>query len=474
MKRLQWAVPRPFIAALVAVACLATLHGQAPASNAHRIAVFGSSVANGTGDELGQEGYTGRLRTLLQPRGWEVLNQSRGGDNTVTMAPRFAPEGAPAPNTRYLLPVNPHYVLLGLSLGNEGIANVKTKAEKDAIFKQFESGMKGFIDRSRENHIVPIVTSCYTRMDFSDVEYEYTRRMNLLIDSWDVPSVNFLGAVDDGTGKWAKGFWYDSLHPNASGHDELTTTFVPTLFDALEKGKPGPAMSKAAGFVRVSRGRSPITFAPGDTMHPFALVVRVRSQSEGVVAAVEGTTLNAKTETKKIARGGRGAVDIEETTLSPDRQFAAVVGVSSGVWIYRASDGKMISSTVPADANWHTVVVSHYTARGETLFFVDGQLAGRAVERLQPKRFFVGGPSQETPTTPASNQADLKDLMIYRSALNADEVAAMQKGMLLQASLEVYAPLADAHVEHGTKLENRAQSLSFATVEGAGLVHIDK
>jgi hypothetical protein len=246
------------------------------------------------------------------------------------------------------------------------------------------------------------------------------------------------------------------------------------LFDALEKGKPAPSISKAAGFVRVSRGRSPITFTPGDTMHPFALVMRVRSQSEGVVAAVEGTTLSAKTEMKKIERGGRGAVEIEETTLSPDRLFAAVVGVSSGVWIYRASDGKMISSTAPADANWHTVVVSHYTARGETLFFVDGQLAGRTAERLQPKRFFVGGPSQETPTTPASNQADLKDLMIYRSGLNADEVAAMQKGLLLPASLEVYAPLADARVERGAKLENRAQSLTFATVEGAGLVHIDK
>jgi lysophospholipase L1-like esterase len=467
-------LPRALFTALVAVVCLATLHGQAPASNLHRIAVFGSSVANGTGDELGKEGYTGRLRALLEPHGWEVLNQSRGGDNTVTMAPRFAPDGPPAPNTRYLLPVNPHYVLLGLSLGNEGIANVQTKEEKDAIFKRFETGMKGFIDRSRDNHIVPIVTSCYTRMDFTDVEYDYTRRMNLLIDSWDVPSVNFLGAVDDGTGKWAKGFWYDSLHPNASGHDELTTTFVPTLFDALEKGKPAPVMSTAAGFVRVAHGQAPITFTPGDTMHPFALVLRVRSQSEGVVAAIEGTTLNAKTEKKKIERGGRGAVEIEETTLAPDRLFAAVVGVSSGVWIYRAADGKMIASPVPADANWHTVVVSHYTARGETLFFVDGQLAGRAAERLQPRRFIVGGPSQETPTTPASKQADLKDLMIYRSALNADEVAAMRKGALLPASLEVYAPLTDGRLERGAKLENRAQSLSFPTVEGAGLMHLDR
>src|SRR6476660_9125399 len=123
---------RAFVAAFAAVALLVTLYGQSPASNlarrsenaeaaAHRIAVFGSSVANGTGDELGKEGYTGRLRALLAARGWEVLNQSRGGDNTKTMAPRFAPEGEPQPNVRYLLPVHPNYVLLGLSLGNEGI-----------------------------------------------------------------------------------------------------------------------------------------------------------------------------------------------------------------------------------------------------------------------------------------------------------------------------------------------------------------
>ena len=106
-------------------------------------------MANGTGDELAKEGYTGRLRELLAPRGWEVLNQSRGGDNTIRMAPRFAPAGAPEPNVRYLLPVNPAYVLLGLSLGNEGIRDAATRADKDAIFDQFAKGMRGFVDRSR-------------------------------------------------------------------------------------------------------------------------------------------------------------------------------------------------------------------------------------------------------------------------------------------------------------------------------------
>ena len=214
---------------VAAMAGLAVAHAQSGAAKPRRIAVFGSSVANGTGDEYAKEGYTGRLRELLAPRGWEVLNQSRGGDNTIRMAPRFAPENQPEPNVRYLLPVNPTYVLLGLSLGNEGIRNVATRAEKDAIFDQFAKGMRGFVDRSRQHGIVPVITLPYTRMDFTEVEYEYTRRMNLLLNSWDVPTVNFLGAVDDGTGKWARGFWFDSLHPNAAGHVEITRTFVPTL-----------------------------------------------------------------------------------------------------------------------------------------------------------------------------------------------------------------------------------------------------
>ena len=32
---------------------------------------------------------------MLAPKGWEVLNQSRGGDTTKLLATRWAPEGAP-------------------------------------------------------------------------------------------------------------------------------------------------------------------------------------------------------------------------------------------------------------------------------------------------------------------------------------------------------------------------------------------
>lgn len=542
------------------------LPGQTPVPQSRRIAIFGSSVASGTGDDTGREGYAGKWRELLAPRGWEVLNQSRGGDSTLTAAPRFAPVGEPQPNTKYLLPVNPAYVVIGLSLGNEGIKNQSDTAGRDRISTQFETGLLGFIQRSRENRIRPIIANCYTRQDFTDVEYAYVKRMNLLINSWDVPSINFLGAVDDGTGKWAKGFIHDALHPNLAGHAEMALTFVPSLFEALEKGKARPARPTATELAGIN-GNTTLSFVPSEKMHPFALGVSVRAQADGNIATLSGSTLTAETyylvatgaagarggspvtlraaqlaainmlearmpdasqavtnaraaltrsaltnasainqeaanmaaadlalalaradafaaiqsganrfSTAQLAPivtaagrggslqtfgrgGGAGGGVVEETALNPAGNFTAGISVRNNVWTYTSSNGTIIASNVRADGNWHNLVLSHYTARGETLFYVDGQLAGRTAERLEPKSFHLG-------EVTGAAAFRLRDVLLYRSALNADEVSALQAGTLLQSSLEIYAPLVDTIVAAGAPVENRAQSLS-AFIAGA-------
>jgi hypothetical protein len=70
---------RRTLLALVGLVTLVQISGvgQAARLHPHRIAVFGSSVANGRGDEFARDGYTGLLRALMARKGWEVLNQSR-------------------------------------------------------------------------------------------------------------------------------------------------------------------------------------------------------------------------------------------------------------------------------------------------------------------------------------------------------------------------------------------------------------
>ena len=455
--------------ALLAVAGLAqaVALGQAARLHPRRIAMFGSSVANGRGDEFARDGYTGLLRAMMASRGWEVLNQSRGGDSTKTLPPRFAPEGAPDPKIRYLTTVNPSYVLIGLSFGNEGLYEAKTKAEKDAVYEGYLTGIKAVVDRARQSNIVPVVMLCYTRGVYTAEDYEYVRRANLVQSTWDVPTVNVLGAIDDGAGHWALG--WDDKHPQASGHREMFYAFVPTLFEALEKGKAAPTRAASArGFARIAGAPAPLTFAPDETMHPFAISVMVRAQDNGTIAAISGSTLVAKTET----RPNEGK-DFTATTLHIDRPFAASLGVRNGKFAYTSATGSILDSAIAADLRWHHVVLSHYTARGETLLFVDGKFVGKVAERLEPNRFVIGGPgASSAPAAP--KQADYKDLFLYRAALNADEVAALHEGRMLAASLEIYSPLADAEFKANSVVENRAQSLTGLKVGSDRIAHADE
>ncbi len=472
MTTFRWFTPwRMLLSILLALFVAQTVgYGQTAKLHPRRIAVFGSSVANGRGDEFARDGYTGMLRTLMAARGWEVLNQSRGGDNVRSIVPRFTPAGAPDPKVRYLTAVNPSYVVIGLSFGNEGLYEAKTTAEKEAVFKAYGEGVQALIDRARQNNIVPIISGVYTRSVYTPEDYSFLRRMNVIQQQWDVPIVNFLGATDDGHGRWSLG--WDDKHPQASGHKEMFYAFVPTLFEALEAGKATPVKPvNSRSFARVAGGRAPLTYTPDSVVHPFAVSVMVRAQGNGTVAAIAGSTLVAKTET----RPNEGK-PFEATTLVADRTFTATLAVQNGRWAYQSAGGTVVDSGVAADARWHHIVLSHFTGLGETYLYVDGKLTGKVAERLEPNRFVIGGPGSgpgggAAPAGP--RQADYKDLFIFRSALNADEVAVLADGKLLQGSLEIYAPLTDAEFASNGSVENRAQSLAALKTGAERIVRVD-
>jgi len=465
---------RPIIVLAVTLGLPLVVFSQSSALDAERsqrIAQWGSSVSNGTGDELDQGGYAGRLQNLLESRGWQLFNQSRGGDNTVTITSRFEPGDEPEPNTKYLTDVDPAYVVIGLSLGNEGITRCRrdlmsrctnSTEEADAIFQQFANGMQRLIRRSRAAGITPVVTLPYARSDFSELEYAYTRQMNLLINTWDVPSVNMLGAIDDGQGRWARGFYRDARHPNAAGHTEMFHAFVPSLFDALAAGKSKPVKSDAQGFVRVVDDRpAPLSFEVEDTMRSFALTFIVRIKQDGVIAGVIGRLVDHKYD---VVRTSRSEIewDSEAVELMPtgDR-FQTTISVQSGRLIYSASSGNHVSAPLQEIKDgWHYVTLTHYVARAQTLVYVDAELVGIVAERLQPELFVLGG-SGVAESADISARADYKQWMLHRAGLNADEVVAVHNGSLLQASLEIYAPLSDRQIP----TENIAQSLSEIKID---------
>ncbi|MCP4709589.1 MAG: T9SS type A sorting domain-containing protein, partial [Planctomycetes bacterium] len=116
--------------------------------------------------------------------------------------------------------------------------------------------------------------------------------------------------------------------------------------------------------------------------------------------------------------------------------------------------------------------LSHYHARMLTLLYVDGLEAGSLEEQLVPTQFALGGPGY-APGQIAPTRADYKEWLIYRSALNPDEVEALYNETLLQSSLELYAPLDAEGASPGDSLINLAQSTT-AAIAFSELIAIEK
>jgi hypothetical protein len=266
--------------------------------------------------------------------------------------------------------------------------------------------------------------------------------MNVLLNTWNVPSINFLGAIDDGSGRWPAGYIFDSYHPNNAGHGELYMAVVPSLFEAIAAGKKtGPQIQGTNGYLHLQRDAAepaPIRYTPSNPMHSFTLSFRVRSTDLGTVATVG-------------AGATRSTLEIRSSSL-----------------VYTGPTGAEMSTPLAAaNGHWYDIALSHRYGTGQSLLFVDGVLKGTVSDQYVPDLFVLGGAAGAAGRALGPQQADFQDLCIYRAAWTQDEAMAQHNGALQQASLEICAPLADAAPVTGATLENRAQSFSQVTLNTA-------
>lgn len=422
-----------------------------PAVATNLIAIFGTSLGKGQGSSGYARGVTANqvyvngnswsngwaadLTARLQAGGWAITNDSQPGDNSTNGLKRFLTT---------VLPQSPKFVLISYSLGNDNLGYAHNPA---GVAAGFLDNLKRMTQAARAQGIYPIIGLCYARDDIQRARrYDYLKAVNLEINTWNVPSLNFDGAINNGDGGLTDGTGYgDGVHPNDYGYREFYYAIPPTLFDALRLGKTNrPVLAAPNCFARLTRCAdvtAPVTFAPESLFHSFTVSFRVRSTHDGTIAA--------------IRTGNRHA------TLQ----------IAGGRFVYFAPDGRrMAANGINAtNGHWHDVAISSRYALAKTWLFVDGTLAGSVDGRYSPDEFILGGPgSSKAPMTPAV--ADFQDWCVYRSAWNLSEAQAQRDGHLQQASLEIGVMLEDAAFSTGTPVNNRAQSLALAMVNGPNLV----
>ena len=363
------------------------------------ITFFGSSVCNGQGAEEVdhvKHGYAWLYARQLDARhqadtvagAYTYSNTSVNGINTIrhmAMLPTH-------------LPADSGFAVIGLGLGNEGLHGA---ADQQAVYDQWRTNMQTIIRMAQQTGKTVVVTNNYPRGDYNASDYGYVKRMNLEMHEWDVPTVNFLGALDNcaGDGRWASGYQNgdDIYHPGQAGYVEMMHAFVPSLFDALVAGKAKPTRQTGEGMALAADKK--IVLTPEEEVHAFSLAFRVKN--------ISALNLN---------------------------------------WSLSAGTAPQIESAI-TDADWHTVFVSHYYAAGKTYVYIDG------VQQL------VTDGQMLLHAIELSGACSVSDLHFWRSGMNADEVAAWHNNKMLCSSLEIYCPL------NGGSTDNFAQSMNTIVIK---------
>ncbi len=397
-----------------------------------KISQMGSSVSYGTG-ATSNHGYVYNFNQLLKQRynaamgaNWNISNISIGGNSTVNLLSRWDTD---------LLNDGAKYVVYAVSLGNEGIVG-----GGQPIYDQFKNNMLLLINKAKSVGKIPIVTNCYVRGDFTSVEYNFTKQIDLLIHQWDVASINLLGGIDDGTGKWPVSpinYQYDALHPNDAGHAELMYTIVPSLFDAIQDGKAQP-QKKGNTYMTMGKAISTdlLNFTPDNTVHSFTSTFDIKTTMSGIISSFSN-----KSSTGTLRIEPSGAI----TYVSP-------------------LGGSVSGSTVVTDGQWHKITLTHYYAWGKTMLYIDNTLAGNVTEKLNPSTFTLNNAN-------SPDNISYREWLFYRAGMNADEIAALNVGSMLKSSLELYSPLDGLNLISGDALVNLAQSTNKIKRAGAtGLV----
>ncbi|GAB3353067.1 hypothetical protein GCM10027566_13010 [Arachidicoccus ginsenosidivorans] len=388
-----------------------------------KITIMGSSVAFGYG-ATDNHGYNYLFGQLLEKRAqgegskhWNLINHAISGNNTINVLDRW---------NRDLALGCGKYVIIGLSLGNEGIHESQ---DKEATYNQFKENLLKMMAMARAENMIPVINNNYTRSDYTPEDYDYIKKMDLFIHELDAPSVNLLGAIDDGQGHWVQGYRFDDLHPNDAGHAEMLYTIVPSLFDALDEGKPLPVRENSVGTnLNNTDSVFQIHFRPEYIVHPFTISFSVKTKGSGLLASF-----------RQLNNLGTLAVDS-----------------LSGVLKYSGPKGQTIKSTTAInDDNWHQITLTHFYARGVTILYIDGIMAGQADEQLLPSDFYLGD-------VKAADAISFKELFFYRAGMSPEAIGAMQAGKMLKSSLEIYAPLSDGSLDNLAQSTNTLEWLKTA------------
>ena len=402
-----------------------------------RIVVFGSSVAYGTG-ATNNQGWGYKLGEYVTANGWTFNNVSIGGNTTVDLINRFYTD---------LVPLQPDVVIIGLSLANEGILN---STGKEGVFDQYIGNICRLVDMCRQQCFKVVVGGTYPNNSYTSVEYNYIKQADKFLQSSQIPYINFLGSVDDGTGKWRSGMFSDGGHPNDVGHTAMYRSIPLTLFDRLSYvDQPFYFTYPISSYIVMT----------GDSTTAAPIRYTVGSEPIG------SWTIMCNVAMVRGSASGVALFSVYNGTGGPLR-----IRAPDGVWECLTNTLLVQSTVRPDDGLVHQIALTYNYYTDTCTLYVDGVNYGSSSTSgwgANITHFDFLGRVDSVGFN--ANGMQISNLAVYKVALNGNQIAECYRGMYPKSSLEIFSPCTDTALSVGNSLLNVAYSDARLYINTASL-----
>lgn len=381
-----------------------------------KIVFLGSSTVEGTGTtDRPNTGFVSLLKNRLEPLGFEVINRGVGGDNTQDAINRFLKD---------IVPLQADFVVVGLTIGNEGINDTTNYKE---VIQQFKKGIYRLVGLIKKYGSTPIIINQAPTNRYNETIYNMMKQFNDELENSSIMTIDIMGAVDTLTGTPFPSIMTDSLHYNDRGHQEFLNSFPPTMFDMLKDRDNKPFQTSNNHILLGSpTSDTPIEFNPTYSLTTFTTFMRFRLTDSPTLSS-----LISFNSTNRIALSNVGRV-----------------------MIYIPSNDPNETEHFIDDNEWHTMAVTYSSISGALRVYLDKQLihSSTTFDLVLSQMAIAGRPGS---SLPMPNLA-IKDVAIYRSRFRQAQVDSLHEGIFHQGSLELYSPLNDKVTTRGVPLINLA------------------
>lgn len=394
-----------------------------------RVVFIGSSTtrANHLSDK--SQAYFNVIASRLGSE-YEVFGHGVGAEDTQDIINRFY---------RDVAPLQPDFVIIQLTIGNEGIYS---SGDKVGVLTKFKNNILKLVRMVEKIGAQAVVMGQGVTGSYTDQIYNMALAIDRDLASSGVFMFDIMGNLASGAGNAQSALMHDNLHYNSLGNYNIANGFNKDLLKRIGSQPRG----------NLGRNSGQISMTTPTSGEPIVVPLDRRLDNWTVYFRFRPKFPQPDTSAKSF--------------LGLDNATRLFMNPSFINHLYFFQGASQRIDNVISPGEWQSIAVTYFDQNKFVRIFINGvQVFSSEGFTINLTKLILGGRDSAEPGGCAHN-FDYSDLLVYSTRLRGSQIKLLDKREYRQSSMEVFCPFTDELTTRGVPLLNLAPTLITPHING--------